>query len=1123
MIAPVPVTADSPPAATATAALPAAIAAPAASFGDLLMQQLLGSQVATATPARSAFPPAPAANISATISLPAGGKISSAAPVVSSKVPASAPGEKKSAAPVGLAFAAANLFQMPVVAPQAPAVGNAWNAVGAQTNFVRSDEGSGDDLAVDSVTASPVSPAIPILSAIPATPSARSLVSDPVSDPLDSQISARPATSDEPAGKGLGKRNGEARQVIEVAGRGASADSPNGLRRGEAVAAPSANEAWPMPDSITTDAPVGLPRFTQNANQALESPGAGPLFAAAASDGDLNVQSSYRSWQPLPVISAASTMTAEGRQETPETPEAKAGFATVRGAVAAAPMIGSAAPAYAEQTAASSAVSGPVAVVPQGRGATALRSTTSFSAGLYSSAARVEAGATPATTSAAGSGPAFSAVQTTQPAIAGPDTSRPAAAAALPAMPPNEAISSWPMRTGSTAPTGTAQTSTAQTSRAGVGERPVPPLVGPDENFDSTYSANRENPAAPDIASGTQKPATAPANARLAMFQWPAPAAAPAMPRNEVLPALPVRSGSTTPTITAPTSTAGVGVRTVLPLRGSDENSHSTQDSVPLHPGRTATPTLRGSGFVFHTSPPNTKLSSDPDSATAVADPKQMDASDSAPGKVAAEVFPAMLNRAIPLPPASSSNSAQSDPAQEKVTAEVFPAKLNRTDAAPAASAANPTATASPFASVMVAGQPAPAPDAGAKTHPSVAAAPARPVASAPANFANPAPAKAEAVKPAAELDPIPASSEAAAGVTRPAATSSEFRAPASNPAASAPTSEGTNPAPLQALAPSAVSDQAASSAAPNAEEAEAADSGATIQADALATDPVLLNPVAPGNGNAPEKTAPGNILLKTSAESSAAAPAGVSRKAAAPQARPSPPDASGNSNQTQHQPSLTPADASASQGQDKAQTPGAASEHANQPSAASAAQAVPLAESRPSSPHSDAGINANQAPEASGNIPREAESVPTPVVVQSARVLERMGQTEMRVGMNTADFGNVELRTSVGQDRVGASIATAHAELRAAMMAEMPSLERSMEQHQLRLDHLDLGTNGGGSSSHERGASAQQQPRSQSGGEAGFAATSSFSSSSDAVPPPEGPAPSSWSAPYSSGLNVHA
>jgi flagellar hook-length control protein FliK len=141
-------------------------------------------------------------------------------------------------------------------------------------------------------------------------------------------------------------------------------------------------------------------------------------------------------------------------------------------------------------------------------------------------------------------------------------------------------------------------------------------------------------------------------------------------------------------------------------------------------------------------------------------------------------------------------------------------------------------------------------------------------------------------------------------------------------------------------------------------------------------------------------------------------------------------------------------------------------------------------------------------------------------VLVQSARILERMGQTEMRVGINTADFGSVELRASVSQDRVGAIIATAHADLRAALTAEMPSLERSMEKHQLRLDLLDSRAQPG-SGSHERGGSAQQQPGSQSGSEAGFSTTSS--SSGEAAAWPEGPAPSSGSAQYSSRLNVHA
>ena len=83
-------------------------------------------------------------------------------------------------------------------------------------------------------------------------------------------------------------------------------------------------------------------------------------------------------------------------------------------------------------------------------------------------------------------------------------------------------------------------------------------------------------------------------------------------------------------------------------------------------------------------------------------------------------------------------------------------------------------------------------------------------------------------------------------------------------------------------------------------------------------------------------------------------------------------------------------------------------------------------------------------------------------MMVQNARLLERMGQTEMRVGVDTASFGNVELHATVNLDQVGARIATSHPELDAAMMAEMPSLQRAMEQHHLRLDSLDLNARAG-------------------------------------------------------------
>ncbi len=109
-----------------------------------------------------------------------------------------------------------------------------------------------------------------------------------------------------------------------------------------------------------------------------------------------------------------------------------------------------------------------------------------------------------------------------------------------------------------------------------------------------------------------------------------------------------------------------------------------------------------------------------------------------------------------------------------------------------------------------------------------------------------------------------------------------------------------------------------------------------------------------------------------------------------------------------------------------------------------------------------------------------------------------------------------MEVRASVTQDRLGASITATHQDLRAAMMAEMPTLERAMEQHQLRLDQFDLSAQIGGRSG---GASPQQQSQSRSGSQASFHVTRADALSARR----DDPLPSSGLEPYSTRLNVHA
>lgn len=157
--------------------------------------------------------------------------------------------------------------------------------------------------------------------------------------------------------------------------------------------------------------------------------------------------------------------------------------------------------------------------------------------------------------------------------------------------------------------------------------------------------------------------------------------------------------------------------------------------------------------------------------------------------------------------------------------------------------------------------------------------------------------------------------------------------------------------------------------------------------------------------------------------------------------------------------------------------------------------------------------------PVASQSTSPAAENFPvSPAIIQNARVLERIGQSEMRLGLNSGNFGSIEVHTSVNQDHVGASIVASHAELRAALVADMPSLEHAIAQHHLTLDSLNVGsrtdTQAGSSGAFSGGhAESQSGPRTS----VKISTGSEDTAAQEAAPPP------AWIAPYSSGLNVHA
>jgi Flagellar hook-length control protein FliK len=111
-----------------------------------------------------------------------------------------------------------------------------------------------------------------------------------------------------------------------------------------------------------------------------------------------------------------------------------------------------------------------------------------------------------------------------------------------------------------------------------------------------------------------------------------------------------------------------------------------------------------------------------------------------------------------------------------------------------------------------------------------------------------------------------------------------------------------------------------------------------------------------------------------------------------------------------------------------------------------------------------------------SSPLPPAADASPTPPTVQTAQVLQRMDKAEIRIGLQSTDFGAIRLHTSVTNDQVGASVSTAHAGLRDALSVEAPSLEKALARHSLRLDSVSVGGGTANANSNSFGSN-QRQP----------------------------------------------
>ncbi len=73
------------------------------------------------------------------------------------------------------------------------------------------------------------------------------------------------------------------------------------------------------------------------------------------------------------------------------------------------------------------------------------------------------------------------------------------------------------------------------------------------------------------------------------------------------------------------------------------------------------------------------------------------------------------------------------------------------------------------------------------------------------------------------------------------------------------------------------------------------------------------------------------------------------------------------------------------------------------------------------------------------------------------AQIVTKAAQAQMRIGLNTSAFGNVEVRTVVRAGEVGLAIGSERGDLRILMGNELPAIANSLQQQNLRLHEVNF------------------------------------------------------------------
>jgi hypothetical protein len=107
--------------------------------------------------------------------------------------------------------------------------------------------------------------------------------------------------------------------------------------------------------------------------------------------------------------------------------------------------------------------------------------------------------------------------------------------------------------------------------------------------------------------------------------------------------------------------------------------------------------------------------------------------------------------------------------------------------------------------------------------------------------------------------------------------------------------------------------------------------------------------------------------------------------------------------------------------------------------------------------------------------VPERPVVVPGPVLV--AQLINRVEQSEMRIGMHTSAFGNVEVRTVVHANDVGLMIGSEKGDLRGLLSNDMTGIAKTLQEQNLRLNSVNFTQGFASSNNGAGGGDSQQRP----------------------------------------------